>query len=226
MNQPAPVTEIIEAVAKMYGAHYWHTADQDVYLSPPEDYYAYAVYIGSHEIELARGESLIFIDFGKETASWICNDHDVDSMMVQSAFFAVKFEGYKCGYKCASLREKVNLPYINGCATKQIFPPERPGDPTFQQLTIPPYTSEQAHHIHPTARAVYVLKGEGYSIVGQGEKFEETKLMEGMTVILDPLAPHHFRTEDSYLTVLPVHVFSSIGNIDENHPMRNGTKEV
>jgi hypothetical protein len=38
------------------------------------------------------------------------------------------------------------------------------------------------------------------------------------------MAPHHFETENEWLTVLPLHVFSALpGNLESNHPMFNGT---
>ena len=213
-----------KGLAGLYGAHYFKTDHSHLYESPDVDLYSYKTYIGENSFTLSKGQSVVMVSKDKEFAIWE-SWRTLDK--VRSEHMAVVFDGYQCGMKLASLMEKVNLPYVNGCASKQIFAPERVGDPTLQQLTIPPYTSEQMHHIHPTSRVVYVLKGRGYSIVGQTGKDEETELVEGMVCILDPMSPHHFRTEDEYLTVLPVHIFSSgPANIDKNHPMFNGTKEV
>ncbi|MGD1455310.1 cupin domain-containing protein [Vibrio harveyi] len=184
--------------------------------------YAYTAYCGEHEITVDKGDSVIYVDDNMNVAYWVAG-----GVRVESNNFAVVLRGYQCGDKTATLLEKVNLPYVNGCATRQIFPPERIGDPTLQQLTIPPHTSEQIHHIHPTARVVLVLRGKGYSIVGQKEDMTETELLPGMVCILDPMCPHHFRTENDELTVLPVHVWSSTPpSLESNHPMFNGTKEV
>ncbi|MGD1502654.1 cupin domain-containing protein [Vibrio harveyi] len=184
--------------------------------------YAYTAYCGEHEITVDKGDSVIYVDDNMNVAYWVAG-----GVRVESNNFAVVLRGYQCGDKTATLLEKVNLPYVNGCATRQIFPPERIGDPTLQQLTIPPHTSEQIHHIHPTARVVLVLRGRGYSIVGQKEDMTETELLPGMVCILDPMCPHHFRTENDELTVLPVHVWSSTPpSLESNHPMFNGTKEV
>jgi mannose-6-phosphate isomerase-like protein (cupin superfamily) len=214
-----------EGIARKFGAYYWQPGEKDVYRGRPGDLYAYKAFIGSQQIEVAEGQSVITIDAldaGVPVAAWRAGP---DSVMLGG--FGVLFPGYQCGVKTASLAEHVNLPYVNGCATRQIFPPERLGDPTFQQLTMPPHTSEQVHHIHSTARVVYVLSGRGWSIVGQAGLLEETELTPGMVCILDPMSPHHFRTEDEYLTVLPVHVFSSTpGGAENNHPMFNGTKEI
>ena len=212
------------ALAAYYGAYYYPATDEPrVANSSFDDYYGYTAFVGANTIkEIHPQDSVIMLSDDKNRAIWIADQTEIDSK-----HFAVLFRGYRCGNKMASVNEKANLPYVNGCATKQIFPPERVGDPTLQLLTIPPYTSEQVHHIHPTARVVYVLAGSGVSVVGQGDKNEITELTEGMTIILDPMCPHHFRTTAEYLTVLPVHIYSSgPSGIDEIHPMRSGTKEV
>lgn len=215
-----------EGVAESYGAYYYQPGTEPTSRdSRPDDLYFYRAFVGSNMVALQPGDSLITLSPGKSEAMWLSAGDGVRHAMVNH--FGLMFRGYQCGNKTVSLGERVNLPYINGCATRQLFAPERVGDPTFQQLTIPPYTSEQKHHIHPTARVVYVLKGRGFSIVGQAGNVEETELLPGMVIVLDPMSPHHFRTEGDYLTVLPVHVFSSgPANMDNNHPMFNGTKEV
>lgn len=206
-----------------YGAHYWNGSEVDVYESPVEDLYRYTAYIGKHDLpSIERGGSHIMLSSDTSRAIWSARTDTQTSDHI-----AVHFPAYQCGDKQMTVNQRVNLPYINGCATRQLFAPERIGDPTFQQLTMPPFTSEQAHHIHPTARVVYVLKGQGWSIVGQEGDDEETELVSGMTCVLDPMCPHHFRTESTPLTVLPVHVFSSTPEgMESNHPMFNGTKEV
>lgn len=209
-------------IAEKYGAHYWQAGEKEVNTSRIDDLYSYKCYIGEHKFHVEHGDSAIFMHNDNTQAIWINGLANVESQN-----FAVVIRGYQCGEKAASLDQRVNLPYVNGCATRQIFPPERIGDPTLQQLTIPPYTSEQVHHIHPTARVVYVLKGQGWSIVGQSDETEETELKEGMVCVLDPMCPHHFRTEGEYLTVLPIHIFSSTPQgMEQNHPMFNGTREV
>ncbi len=209
-----------KSILELYGVYFWEEGEKAINQSRERDLYHYKSYIGEHDITVENGDSIIFISDDKKSVSWLSHEREVKSM-----YFAVVFRGYTRGNTTTELGWNVNLPYINGCATKQIFHPERIGDPTLQQLTIPPYTSEQKHHIHPTSRAVYVLSGNGYSVVGQSGAEEETELKTGMVCILDPMSPHHFRTEGEHLTVLPVHIFSSTA-WDENHPMFNGTKEV
>ncbi len=210
-------------IAQMYGAYYYTAKDSGTeHFSRQSDLYTYKTIIGDGQVVVEQGDSIItFTGKSQNTVGWFAGN----GQPIAHFGFAAVLRGYRCGNKTASLDQNVNLPYINGCATRQIFSPERIGDPTLQQLTIPPHTSEQAHHIHATPRIVYVYRGEGYSIVGQGDCNEETELREGMICILDPMSPHHFRTEDSFLTVLPIHVFSSTPN-EQNHPMFNGTKEV
>lgn len=206
-----------------YGAHYWQAGETSIYQSAKNDLYRYTAFIGSQVLPvIERGGSRMMVNEDRGSVKWTAS-----TSSFVSEHLAVHVAGYQCGEKQVSLGERVNLPYVNGCATRQLFPPERIGDPTFQQLTMPPFTSEQVHHIHPTARVVYVLEGRGWSIVGQTGDDEETELVAGMTVILDPMSPHHFRTEETPLTVLPIHIFSSTPeSMENNHPMFNGTKEV
>ena len=206
-----------------YGAHYWSSDEEDIYESSSNDLYFYRAFIGKQKLpSILRGGSHLLVATDRDAVRWTAKTEEQDS-----EHLAVYISGYQCGEKLVSLGERVNLPYVNGCATRQLFPPERIGDPTFQQLTMPPFTSEQVHHIHPTARVVYVLEGQGWSIVGQEGDEEETELVSGMTCILDPMCPHHFRTEKTPLTVLPIHIYSSTPeSMESNHPMFNGTKEV
>ena len=205
-----------------YGAYYFESGEAGVYNSNKDELYAYKTYIGDQEIKTKPdGGSVLYCNDNKKTYTWQPNIEQT----ISSKHIAILLPAYQCGYKVASLDQKTNLPYINGCSTRQIFAPERDGDPTLQFLTMPPHTIEQAHHIHPTARVVYVLSGFGYSIVGQSGKETETELKKGMTCVLDPMCPHHFRTEGEYLHVVPAHIFSSTV-LEQNHPMFNGTVEA
>ena len=207
-----------------YGAYYFQPNEILTYQSKENEMYSYKAHIGKTEIKSKKdGGSHIFVSDDKERAIWQRNQDEVFT----SNYLAIELPAYQCGTKTSTLDIKTNLPYVNGCSTRQIFPPERVGDPTLQYLSMPPHTIEQMHHIHPTARVVYVLSGFGYSIVGQSGKETETELKEGMTCILDPMCPHHFRTEDQYLNVLPMHIFSSTPpSLEQNHPMYNGTVEA
>ena len=215
-------------VKNEYGAYYYENGAQTIHSNNDDDLYMYSAKIGKHDLETEEimYSSVIYLSEDKEVMHWE-NMGAILGRQKVSSHFAVQIIGYQCGNKTVDLHQKTNLPYVNGCSTRQLFAPERIGDPTLQQLTIPPFTSEQVHHIHPTPRVVYVLKGSGFSIVGQAGGSTETELKEGMVCVLDPMCPHHFRTEDEYLTVLPVHVWSSgPSGLDNNHPMFNGTKEV
>lgn len=208
------------SIANKYGVRYLMPGVEAFDKNRDGDHYAFKVYHGRYQIEVEAGDSVVWLHNDRKTAAW-----DPGPTIIDSQYYAVVLRGYQCGTKTNRINQHVNLPYVNGCASRQIFPPERQGDPTLQLLTIPPYTSEQVHHIHATPRVVYVMSGHGYSIVGQSEHCEEVKLIPGMTCVLDPMSPHHFRTEDSFLTVLPLHVFSSTA-LERNHPMFLGTLEV
>ena len=120
---------------------------------------------------------------------------------VRSLHCATVIRGYNPPSKLNSLKEHTFLPYVNGCSTRQIFPPERLGDPTLQLLYIPPFSSEQAHHIHSTARVVYCLEGEGESVVGLNGHTIRRKLEAGMVIVLEEMSPHHFETKEQGLKV-------------------------
>ncbi len=211
--------------ANKYGVKYFKSessTDSEIFTNKSNELYSYKAFCGAFDITVEKGDSLIYVDEDLTCACWVAGPCNINS-----THFAVMLRGYQCGNKACSVLEAANLPYVNGCSTRQLFAPERIGDPTLQLLNIPPYTSEQVHHIHPTARAVFVLSGEGYSLVGQSGNVNEVALTKGMVCVLDPMCPHHFRTEEQSLVVLPVHVWSSTPPaLESNHPMFNGTKEV
>lgn len=184
------------------------------------DLYQYRVYVGDNTITTSKRNSYWYID--GETA--YCKTGDGTSLI--SKKMCVEIFGYTPETKSSTFTKGSELPYVNGCSTKQLIPPGRPGDPTFQLLYIPAYTSEQVHHIHATPRVVYVAKGNGESIVGTSAHKEIHALTEGDVIILGKMVPHHFATQSDTLVVLPVHVFSSIGSEEFNHPMFNGTHRV
>lgn len=192
----------------------------EVYESTVFDLYQYRVFIGEHDIYLDPKSSYWYLD----GHSVVCRSGD--EQMLKSFDMCVEIYGYTPETRSSSFVRGTDLPYINGCSTKQLIPPVRPGDPTFQMLYIPAGTSEQAHHIHATPRVVYVAAGKGKSIVGTPGKNQAYDLNEGDVIILPKMAPHHFETEDSDLLVLPVHVYSSIASEEFNHPMFNGTHRV
>ena len=184
------------------------------------DLYQYKVYIGSNTITTSKTSSYWYVD-GETAVS-----KTGDGLALISNKMCIEIYGYTPETRTSSFSRGTDLPYINGCSTKQLITPVRPGDPTFQMLCIPPYTSEQAHHIHATPRVVYVSKGQGISIVGTPESQEEYELNTGDVIILGKMTPHHFKTLDSELVVLPMHIFSSIASAEFDHPMFNGTHKV
>jgi len=203
---------------KDYGAFYFEDKEIEYFTPKKNTLYTYKTYIGKHTIHLEQGDCIYYISKDKNSAIL---SNNVET--IQSFYCATVIRGYNPPSKTNSLSEQTFLPYVNGCSTRQIFPPERLGDPTMQMLYIPPFTSEQAHHIHSTARVVYCLEGSGYSIVGMKDNMIKTELKAGMVIILEEMSPHHFETKESSLKVIPLHIYSSIGNLEFNHPMFNGT---
>lgn len=195
---------------------YYYDGESHIRMSDALDMYTYTMYHGDHTIDIECGDCAFVID-GK--AAFIRRGQTT----VESKKFAVVIRGYAPTNKSATLDSRMVLPYVNGCSTRQIFPPERPGDPTLQLLNIPAYSSEQAHHIHSTVRVVHVLSGFGYSIVGMNKNVTKTRLEPGMSLILNNMVPHHFETDDSNLLVMPVHVWSTVSTSEYSHPMFNGT---
>jgi uncharacterized RmlC-like cupin family protein len=191
--------------------------DTAVLQSNKYDLYTYTVYVGEHEIDIPLGDSLWLID---DTSASVYRG----GTKVKSDSLAVLIRGYQCESKTSSYESVVNLPYINGCSSQQVFPPVRHGDPTLQLLYMPKGTKEQAHHIHSTVRVVKVISGSGYSIQGMLDEVK-VPLNPGDVIVLDKMTPHHFITENDYLLVAPMHVYSST-ILENNHPMRNGTFEI
>lgn len=204
-------------IMELYGVQYHEKGSKEVIESREDDLYSFKCYIGDHTISVEKGDSVILIE-NDSIVKWLRGP-----LTVNSEKFGLVLRGYSPENKTSELNIKTTLPYVNGCSTRQIFPPERLGDPTVQFLEIPAYTKEQAHHIHSTARVVYVLKGRGKSIVGMEQKHVIEELTEGKVVILDKMSPHHFETEGEPLMVIPIHIFSSVGALESNHPMFNGT---
>jgi quercetin dioxygenase-like cupin family protein len=203
---------------KLFGVTYFPKNERIIKKSVSEDAYSYALYLGKHDIVIEAGDT-----------AWMIKKNNVAYTVpgpkkIKSDLLTTVIRGYKTDTKTCELTLSSILPYVNGCSTKQIFPPDRHGDPTLQLLRIPPHTREQAHHIHSTVRIVYVLDGSGYSIVGTKDKHVREKLTKGMVIVLEKMSPHHFETEGDWLTVVPLHVFSALPKgIENDHPMFNGT---
>lgn len=203
---------------ELYGVHYWETNQQAVYEAPENDLYYFTTYIGQHDINVERGDCIYYLSDDLKMAHL-----ERGSAQVSSQHIATVIRGYMPENKASGIQTKTNLPYVNGCSTKEIFPPDRLGDPTLQMLNIPPHSAEQAHHIHSTVRVAYILSGTGRSIVGMEGKIVTEDLYPGKVCILEKMCPHHFETDDDHLVVIPLHVWSSVGAMEVNHPMFNGT---
>jgi mannose-6-phosphate isomerase-like protein (cupin superfamily) len=203
---------------EIYGVQYFDAGLNTVVTAKEDDLYYYQVFIGVHSVEVAQGDCVYFLSDDKKTAYL-----NRGPVTIQSSHVATVIRGYMPENKSSGITTKTNLPYVNGCSTKQIFSPDRLGDPTLQLLDIPPYSAEQAHHIHSTVRVAYIISGTGRSIVGMDEENVIEDLYPGKTVVLEKMCPHHFETDGKHLIVLPLHVFSSIGASELNHPMFNGT---
>ena len=212
---------------RLFGVQYWQPGERGIYRATPgRDAYYYEAYVGEHlGIEIEGGDSLVLLAEGRVRVDWLRGfGQRGDCRRANSRHFAVKFRGFMPDERTRELTDYRPLPYVNGCATKQLFPPDRLGDPTLQYLDIPPHSAEQAHHIHSTPRVVYILRGRGISDVGMEGRSVRTELVEGMVCLLEAMCPHHFETpQGEHLVCMPVHVFSSAGAAEFNHPMFNGT---
>jgi len=213
-------TDIDQAqLESLFGVKYYHKDLPAEHVAHSLDSYFYRVFHGEHRVKVEAGDCIYYLSDDRTTAIL-----KRGKTTVKSLHFATIIRGYSPADKAGSIIEKMTLPYVNGCSSRQVFPPDRIGDPTLQLLTIPPYTAEQAHHIHSTVRAVHVISGLGYSRVGMKDQNISQELTPGMTCVLEKMCPHHFETKGSSLVVMPVHVWSAAPNgLEYNHPMFNGT---
>ena len=206
-------------IQNLYGVKYWPHGQTAAFRAPHNQLYDFTAYIGAHTVQVDKGDC----------AYWVSDDQSTALVQrgptsIESVHLATVIRGYMPGDRQASLEVGTNLPYVNGCSTRQIFAPERLGDPTLQLLHIPPFSAEQAHHIHSTVRVVLVLSGKGQSVVGMEKRTVTQELLPGMVCILNPMCPHHFETpQGEPLVVLPLHIFSSVGPAEQAHPMFHGT---
>ena len=212
----------VEKILKLYRAHYFHVTTPAIYKASKTDLYFYETYIGHQMIETQEGDSVWWI--ARDEDNWYAKvTRGRERLAVESEFCATVIRGYTPDERSVRVGMGTVLPYVNGCSTKQLVHPARLGDPTLQMLNIPPYSREQAHHIHSTVRVVYVAEGRGISSVGMEGKVVNTELKPGTVCILDPMSPHHFETPfGEPLVVFPLHVYSST-TLEKDHPMFNGT---
>ena len=205
-----------------YKVHYFDSNISKRFIAPEDHLYHFETFIGKNQIHCEFGDSIFLINSCKDSVSLIQGPTSIESLHC-----ATVVRGYKPPNQTVSIAGTTTLPYINGCSTKQLIPPQRPGDPTIQYLKIPPYSSEQAHHIHSTTRVAYVLRGSGISVVGLNKCSFEEKLYPGKVIILEPMCPHHFETPyGDELHVIPIHIFSTVTYNEFSHPMLGGTVSV
>jgi hypothetical protein len=202
----------------MLGYSFHHINKPEIIESKEFDLYAYRVYVGKQTVPVDRFNSYWYIKDNSVVAG-------TSDLPIESDKLCVEIIGYRPETRSSTFSRYTDLPYINGCSSKQLINPNRVGDPTWQMLLIPPFTSEQKHHIHSTVRVVYVEQGLGTSHIGASGQTTDFSLEPGMVLILDKMIPHHFSTQDSELIVLPLHVYSST-SIEYNHPMFNGTHKT
>jgi len=209
---------LVRDLADAYGVRYFPRGSTDEVEARPSNLYFYRAYMGVREVAVEAGDCVYWIGDDGESAHL-----KRGPSRVQSRRLATVVRGYMPEDKSTTILRGTTLPYVNGCSTKQLFPAERPGDPTLQLLHMPPHTTEQVHHIHSTARVVFILRGRGTSVVGIGKQVVRRELLPGMTCILEPMCPHHFETSADPLVCMPLHVFSSTGSRELDHPMLHGT---
>jgi len=211
----------ITKIQRIYGVNYYHISNPTIHESNSGQTYYFKTFIGLYQESINVGFGDCIYYFSENLKEAILKR---GPCKVRSLHCATIIRGYMPSEMVVSLEGITVLPYVNGCSTRQLMAPPRPGDPTLQFLKIPAYTAEQAHHIHSTVRVVYVLDGKGKSIVGMEGKTIEHDLVPGTICILDPMCPHHFETPyGQCIKVVPLHVFSSVGSIEALHPMFNGT---
>ena len=203
------------------GAKYFMAGQREHVVAAESDSYYYEVFVGGYVIDIHRGDCVFWLDSSLRRAHVTRGPQ-----RIESAVFATLIRGFSPDNRSCEFSDSTVLPYVNGCSTKQVFPPERPGDPTLQLLKMPAFSSEQAHHIHSTVRSVFVLSGKGRCLVGMQRQTSVTELNPGTVCVFDKMCPHHFETDDSPLVVLPVHVWSTTPGAENLHPMFSGTFKI
>ena len=184
-----------------------------------DDLYSYTVYYGEQIVNVENGDSAWYYRFmnGRWSGHTKRGPGTVNSNKICTVI-----RGYAPADRSVQIMG-TNLPYINGCSTESLLPPVRLGDPTMQLLYMPAGSSEQEEHIHSTVRVVYILDGSGICVHELGKNQKEIRIKKGNVLILEKMCPHHFVTEEEPLLCSPLHIWSSVGAVEQNHPMFNGT---
>jgi mannose-6-phosphate isomerase-like protein (cupin superfamily) len=205
-------------LAEVFGARLFPPGSDAVVEARSTNLYHYRAFVGAHEVTVETGDCVYYL--GDDAHSALLRRGPA---RIASRHLATVIRGYMPEDKTTTIQQGTTLPYVNGCSTKQLFHAERPGDPTLQLLHMPPHTTEQVHHIHSTARVVYVMAGRGVSVIGLGSHIVSHDLSPGTVCVLEPMCPHHFETGADPLLCIPLHIFSSTGRQELEHPMFQGT---
>ena len=183
--------------------------------------YSFSIFAGNHNIKVKTGDSLYFLDSDLKFAHVVRGFQEV-----KSVYLGILIRGYNSPKKMNEINFHTFLPYVNGCSARQIFPPERPGDPTWQLLYMPSKTKEQIHHVHSTPRIAFVLNGSGKAVFGSKSNYIEKKIHDKDICCIETMTPHHFEADED-LKILAFHVFSTVmDKLELNHPMYTGTIPV
>jgi len=123
-------TSSAQDVSKKFGVEYFSPGKSAITGSRENDLYTYATYIGPHSVNVEKGDCIYYYD-NKGVAH-------VQSgpAKIQSTVIATVIRGYTPPSRSVVVGRSTHLPYINGCSTRQIFTPERIGDPTLQLLSL------------------------------------------------------------------------------------------
>jgi mannose-6-phosphate isomerase-like protein (cupin superfamily) len=116
------------------------------------------------------------------------------------------------------IEAKGRLRYIDGCTDSLLLAPPVLGDPCFNHLHIPAWTTQTRHH-HPSVRIGMIVRGAGRCVTDASE----FALTPGLVFMLEADLPHHFCAETESLDVVVYHPETDTGPTDEDHPMRNRT---
>lgn len=196
-----------------------YDTDDNIFQSDNEDLYLYDVYYGEQLVDVSVGDSAWYYRF--MNGQWSGHTKRGPGV-INSDKLCVVIRGYAPPDRSVQILG-TNLPYINGCSTESLLPPIRLGDPTMQLLYMPSGSSEQEEHIHSTCRVVYVLDGSAKCVHGIGSSKESINITRGDVLLLEKMLPHHFVTDHNSLLCSPIHIWSSVGPSEQNHPMFNGT---
>ena len=130
-------------LADVFGARYFTAGATAVIEAREINLYYYQTFIDTDETPIATGDCLFFFRDDARSAQLHRGPARITSHHV-----ATVIRGYMPEHKSTTIHQGTTLPYVNGCSTKQLFPPERPGDTALQLLNMPAHTAEQADHVH------------------------------------------------------------------------------